>query len=86
MKLNISYPATAQQKVVEVEDERKLYVACARCRGVSGCRPRGASRMAVLWAWSPRGGLLRAPVPAPPAVPRVGVGATTVPVACPRGD
>jgi hypothetical protein len=26
MKLNISYPATAQQKVVEIEDERKLYV------------------------------------------------------------
>ena len=25
-QLNISYPATAQQKVVEIDDERKLYV------------------------------------------------------------
>ena len=38
MKLNISFPANGTQKLIEIEDERKLRVFMERRMGV--CYPR----------------------------------------------
>uniref|UniRef100_A0A670HZP5 Uncharacterized protein n=1 Tax=Podarcis muralis TaxID=64176 RepID=A0A670HZP5_PODMU len=44
MKLDIFFPATGCQKLIEVDDEHKLRTFCKKCMTaeVSGCSWRGA--------------------------------------------